>query len=134
MKFMLFVMMLVATTSFAKTDLQPDPIVTKVHVGPNLDFNLVNMTGYTIRDIYVSPTKEKNWGEDIMERDMLGDGETVEISFAPGETDHLWDIYVTWDGYESDEDVFWIGLDLSTISEISLYYDHETGKTWAKTR
>ncbi len=131
---MLFISMLAVTMAFTPADQRPDPKVTPVHAGPNLDFNLVNMTGYTIRDIYVSPTTEKNWGDDIMERDMLEDGETVEVSFDGGETDHLWDIYVTWEGYESSEDVFWIGLDLSQISEIELHYDHESGKTWANTK
>jgi hypothetical protein len=100
----------------------------------NLDFDLVNKTGYTIKDIYVAPTTQREWGSDIMGRQFLKDGETVEISFDSGETAHKWDIYVTWDGYEADEDVYWIGFDLSIISEITLYYNEKSGKTWAETK
>ncbi len=100
----------------------------------NLDFNLVNMTGYTIRDVYIAPTTQREWGEDIMGREFLEAGETVEITFDGGETETLWDIYITWEGYDPSEDRYWIGLDLSEISEVALYYDAETGKTWAKTK
>ncbi len=108
----------------------------RIHVcnGTNLDFDLVNKTGYDIESIFVSPTTEKAWGEDVMGKELLKDGETVEISFDPGETDKLWDIYVTWHGYDASEDVYWVGFDLSKISEITLYYEHETGKTWATTK
>ncbi len=99
----------------------------------NLDFDLVNKTGYTIRDVYVAPTTQREWGDDVMGKEMLGDGETVEISFDRAETDKKWDIYVTWEGYNADEDVYWIGFDLSKISEITLFYDAKTGKTWAST-
>ncbi len=109
----------------------------RIHVcssDSKLDFDLVNKTGYDIESIFVSPTTEKAWGEDIMGKDLLKDGETVEISFDPGETDKLWDIYVTWHGYDASEDVYWVGFDLSKISEITLFYEHETGKTWATTK
>jgi hypothetical protein len=97
-----------------------------------LDFNLTNMTGYTIKDIFIAPTTQREWGDDVLGRDMLYHEETVEIEFHPGETAKKWDIYVTWDGYESSEDVYWIGFDLSKISAITLYYDSDTGKTWAE--
>ncbi len=82
----------------------------------------------------MAPTTEREWGEDIMGKDLLLDNESVEISFDGSETTRKWDMYVTWEGYESDEDRFWIGLDLSTISEITLYYDAKSGKTWAETK
>lgn len=97
----------------------------------NLDFELVNKTGYDINEIFVSPTKMKDWGEDIMGRDVLLDGESVDIAFDTEESERKWDIYVTWVGY--DEDVYWTGFDLSKISKITLYYNNKTGKTWAET-
>jgi hypothetical protein len=99
----------------------------------NLDFELVNKTGYDINEIFVSPTKMKDWGEDIMGRDVLLDGESVDIAFDTEETERKWDIYVTWVGYDEDEDVYWTGFDLSKISKITLYYNNKTGKTWAET-
>jgi hypothetical protein len=99
-----------------------------------LDFDLVNKTGYTISEIFVSPTSEKDWGEDIMGKDMLTNGETVSITFDREETAKKWDLYVTWDGYSAEEDVYWTGFELAKIEEISLFYDHKTGKTWAETK
>ena len=120
--------------SFIERDATLNSFITPDAKCTNLDFVLINKTGYDISDIYVAPTTEREWGEDIMGQDILENGESVEISFDSGETAHKWDMYVTWDGYEADHDVFWIGLDLSKISEIELYYDANTGKTWAKTK
>lgn len=39
-----------------------------------LDFTLVNRTGYTISEVYVSPQSSDSWEEDIMEADQLEDG------------------------------------------------------------
>jgi len=128
---------LVVVVSMGFTMHVPEPPVKKVAdtscEAYNLDFLLVNKTGYDISEIYVSPTKMKDWGEDIMGRDILASGESVEISFDTEETARKWDIYVTWVGYESDEDVYWIGFDLSKISKITLYYDARKGETWAET-
>ena len=115
--------------SYAST--QPLPL-TKTSSAYDLNFTLVNMTGYTIAHIFVAPTTEREWGDDIMGKDMLAHGEEVDIIFSTEEVASKWDIYVTWDGYESDEDVFWIGFDLSKISIITLYYDAKTNKTWAE--
>ena len=115
--------------SYAST--QPYPVGIECPTY-DLDFTLVNKTGYTIAHIYVAPTTQREWGDDIMGKDMLADGEEVDILFSTEEVAKKWDIYVTWDGYESDEDVFWIGFDLSKISKITLYYDASTNKTWAE--
>lgn len=99
----------------------------------DLDFELVNETGYDISEVFISPTKESSWGEDVMGKDILADGESVEIFFTTKEKAKKWDIYVTWVGYDSDEDVYWLGFDLSKISKITLYYNQKTGETWAET-
>jgi hypothetical protein len=139
MKFILTLSIIAASLSLANANNQHiDPLKPLLHKtfikidAHNLDFNLVNMTGYTIRDVYVAPTTQREWGEDIMGREFLEAGETVEITFDGGETETLWDIYITWEGYDPSEDRYWIGLDLSEISEVALYYDAETGKTWTK--
>jgi hypothetical protein len=97
-----------------------------------LDFTLVNKTGYTISHIYVAPTQQYEWGDDIMEKDMLLNEEEVDISFSTEETAKNWDIYVKWDGYDTEEDVYWVNFDLSKISKITLFYDAKTNKTWAE--
>ena len=47
------------------------------------DFQLANKTGYPIRELYVTSTKSKNWGSDLLDRHIIEDGETWKISFAP---------------------------------------------------
>jgi hypothetical protein len=94
-----------------------------------LDFVLVNDTGYTIDKIFVSPTKTEEWGEDVMGQDQLEDGKSVKIHFNRAhEKDTKWDIKVV---FTDNENRFWTGLDLSTISEVTIHYknDHATA-TW----
>jgi hypothetical protein len=40
----------------------------------NADFTLVSRTGYPIRELYVNPSKSKNWGEDKLGRDIIENG------------------------------------------------------------
>jgi hypothetical protein len=98
----------------------------------NLDFYLINQTGYDISDVFVAPSKQQEWGEGLLEGEILENGDSAEITFDGSETIRKWDIYVTWDGYDSSEDVYWTGFDLSVVSEITLFYDAKTGKSWAK--
>ncbi len=100
----------------------------------NLDFDLVNRTGYDISDVYVAPSKQREWGDGLLEGEILKNGETVEITFDGNEKVRKWDIYVTWEGYDSSEDIYWTEFDLSVISEITLFYDAKTGKSWAKSK
>jgi len=94
-----------------------------------LDFVLVNDTGYTIDKIFVSPTKTEEWGEDVMGQDQLEDGKSVKIHFNRShEGISKWDIKVV---FTDNENRYWTGLDLSSISEVTIHYknDHATA-TW----
>ena len=94
-----------------------------------LDFKLVNKTGYGISEIYVSPSAADKWGESIIE-DVLEHNESVDISFHPQASGIAkWDVMVTF--VDDDEKVYWRGLDLSKISTLTLKYDRESGKTSA---
>ncbi len=96
----------------------------------NLDFTLVNKTGYPINEVYVSSAATKSWEEDIMGRDQLGEGESVDIQFDRGEKGCLWDLKVV---YEDDESAVWDRLDLCELSKVTLHYDRKKGSTWADT-
>ena len=94
-----------------------------------LDFVLVNDTGYTIDKIFVSPTKVEEWGEDVMGQDQLENGKSVKIHFNRAhEGISKWDIKVV---FTDNENRYWTGLDLSSISEVTIHYkdDHATA-TW----
>ncbi|MGV3525102.1 MAG: hypothetical protein ACO1RX_12800 [Candidatus Sericytochromatia bacterium] len=108
-------------------------VVPGVHAVPvddelNLDFTLVNATGYDIAEVRISPASEESWGDNILE-DGLADGEAAELSFHPDADAALWDLRITW--ADDDGSVFWRKLNLTEISKLTLKYDDETGKTTA---
>jgi len=93
------------------------------------NFTLVNKTGYTIAEVYVSPTKAADWEEDVLGRDVLPTSTRVEIRFDRSEKSCLWDLMVVYDDGESAE---WDAFDLCTISVIAISYDRGSGDTWAE--
>lgn len=97
----------------------------------DLDFALVNKTGYTINEVYVSPASSEEWEEDIMGSDALGNGDGVNIRFPKGAKGCDWDLKVT---YDDGEEAMWGGADLCSISKIVLFYDRSSGKTWAESQ
>jgi len=108
--------------------LTQDPIQARPVNQLNLDFTLVNATGYGIAAVQISPTKQQEWGGNILDEE-LGDGEAVDISFHPQADAARWDLQITWS--DESEQVYWIGLNLTEISQLTLYYDEATGKTSA---
>lgn len=95
----------------------------------NLDFDLINKTGWDIKEVYVSPSKSDDWEENIL-KSPLKDGETLEVTFSPKLSAKKWDLKIVWvDGGDS---VFWRDNDLSEISKLSLYYDAKKDVTTAK--
>lgn len=84
------------------------------------DFVLVNRTGYEIREVYVSPTTEDSWEEDVMGRDTLPDGDRVTIRFDRDEDRCRYDIkLVDIDGDETE----WENINLCSVSVVSVRYD-----------
>lgn len=84
------------------------------------DFTLVNSTGVLIDKLFVSPHDSEHWGDDILGRDILADGESVEIKFHRDEDAAVWDLKII------DKDgntIEWENLELPTINKITLDYD-----------
>lgn len=90
------------------------------------DFTLVNKTGVEIHNLHVSPHDENSWGEDVLGKDTLGDGESVEIKFSRSETAEHWDLQVV---DKSGNSISWSNLNLTKITKITLHY--EDGKATA---
>jgi hypothetical protein len=84
------------------------------------DFTLVNKTGYQVDDVYVSPTKANEWGNDIMGKDALEDGEKVDIVFPHGDGKCKFDIKVK---YKDGDTAEWGDVDLCEYSAITLHWD-----------
>lgn len=83
------------------------------------DFVLINHTGLTIHELYVTPTAHDEWGEDILGRDVLKDNEKVEITFSRKEDECVWDLKIV---DEDGDSVEWEKINLCKASEITLYY------------
>jgi hypothetical protein len=97
-----------------------------------LDFVLTNATGYRIAGVYLSPTSEDNWGENILSEE-LGDGDSVQIQFSPDAEATKWDLRADWameDGADQ-EFVYWTGLSLDEINKLTLKYNKSTDTTSA---
>jgi len=95
------------------------------------DFTLVNKTGYDIAEVYVSPTKADEWGEDVMGRDLLEDGARVNIVFSRKEKTCRWDLKVI---YDDEEEAQWANFNLCEVSVITIHYNRKTGETSAEYR
>jgi hypothetical protein len=97
-----------------------------VHAGDQ-DFTLVNDTGLTIDQLYVSPSAKPDWEEDILGQDVLKNGEKAHITFSRDEKAAEWDIMIV---DEEGDKVYWKEIDLLEAETITLYY--EDGKPTAK--
>ena len=94
------------------------------------DFELVNQTGYTISEVYVSPSGEKSWGEDILGKTTLGNRQAMDLTFDRAADACKWDLKVVYE--LDDETAEWDGFNLCKTSKISIFYDAETGETSAE--
>jgi hypothetical protein len=95
----------------------------------NLDFELVNGTGWAIKEIYISPATVNNWQENILAEPMA-DGTSGKVTFSPDADAENWDMRIVW--VDEGEDVVWQALDLSKISKLTLRYNAETNETSAE--
>lgn len=97
-----------------------------------LDFTLMNATGYDIKAVYVGASGTGDWDktDEILHGKVLKNGDELSIQFHPKEKHEKWDLMVAWtDGYKNIE---WLNLDLTKINKVTLLYDREKDKTWAK--
>lgn len=91
------------------------------------DFTLVNKTGVEIDKVFISPHDGDDWEEDILGRDTLPDGQSVDIKFHRSETAPMWDLRVEDSKGNAIE---WENLNLLQISKATLHY--ENGKATAE--
>jgi hypothetical protein len=90
------------------------------------DFTLINKTGVEIHALHVAPHSSDEWGEDILGKDTLANGESLEITFGKHDRAHHWDLRIE---DEKGNSVTWENLDLMKIEEVTLHL--KDGKAWA---
>lgn len=86
------------------------------------DFTLVNESGVDIHQLYVSPSSQAAWGDDILGEEVLVDGNYADITFDAESDAELWDLKAV-DG-EGGE-VVWSQLNLMVISKLTITIDEE---------
>lgn len=95
--------------------------------GEDLDFTLVNKTGYDIKAIYVDESASDKWSDDILKgQGPLKNGETFKVEFSPEETSAKWDLKVI---YTDGETAMWTGAKLSEINKINLFWSKDKGSS-----
>lgn len=97
--------------------------------GTDNNFTLVNDTGYTLDSVFVSPHDEKSWGNDVMGKDTLKDGETVDIVFSPDADASTYDLKVI---YDDKTEVIWPNLELPKINKLTIHWDAKKQETSAE--
>jgi hypothetical protein len=90
------------------------------------DVMVINATGYPIKFLGFNPPGDNEWNDNEL-GDTLKDGDKVFVKFNGADQGCNWNIRVDWEGYESG--VLWRNVDLCTIAEITLRYNHDTKAT-----
>lgn len=93
--------------------------VNKTSAGDQ-DFTLVNNTGVDINNLYISPSNQDEWGDDVLGQDQLADGQSANIKFAHDAEDCVWDFMVK---DEKGTGVQWTDIDLCKYSTITLHIE-----------
>ena len=108
----------------------PSPMHFRAADG-ELDFDLVNKTGYIIKEVSVSPAKAKSWhdNDELLHGREFSDGDVLKISFNPKAQAEHWDLQVVFAGDDDTEE--FDDLKLSDISKVTLHYNKETKETHA---
>jgi hypothetical protein len=81
------------------------------------DFVLVNKTGLTVDQLYVSSSDTENWEEDVLGRDVLPNGQSVTITFEGREKQCLYDLKIV---DEDGDELVWTEIDLCRASQVTL--------------
>jgi hypothetical protein len=125
-----FCLGLVATSSYsAKPGNFFTPVIAPAQ-NPELDFTIVNQTGYEIKALYIGQSGTGDWAkeDEILKARPFPPGKEYKITFKPKVKAENWDIMATW---IDDVSVEWLDLNLTEIDKVTLKYDKEKKKTYA---
>jgi hypothetical protein len=90
------------------------------------DVMVINRTGYPIKFLGFNPPGDDDWDDNEL-GDILKDGDKAFVKFNGADKGCNWNIGIVWEGYDSA--VLWRNVDLCTIAEITLHYNHDTKVT-----
>ena len=92
-------------------------------IAGDANFTLVNKTGYTLREVYISPSHKQDWGKDRMGDGVLDNGRSRLFKFSD-KSACLQDLMVVFD--DDDSQVVWEEFDLCALNKITLKYNRKT--------
>ncbi|MCW2241779.1 hypothetical protein [Azospirillum canadense] len=92
------------------------------------DMTVLNRTGSDIAEIYVSPAGAARWNDNVMDQEVLQDGDLVSVHLSEDNA-CVADVMVVFD---DEETVEWSGLDLCRASSVALRHDRSARRTWAE--
>ncbi len=116
-----FAVATLATASFASSPAQAQEA--------KQNFVLVNRTGYELSHVFVSPSAADDWGDDIMGKDVVSDGDSVRVRFERGTRTCKWDLKVTYT--DDDSSAYWRNIDLCTVERITIRYNRSSDTSTA---
>ena len=99
------------------------PLLCMSAIAGDADFTLVNSTGATIREVYLSPEKAKNWGNDRLGEGDMTNGKSRLIKFSDS-ANCVQDLQVVFD--DDSSEVVWENLNLCEITKLTLKYNRST--------
>lgn len=82
-----------------------------------LDFRFHNRTGFSVAQLYVSPSHSDYWGSDVLGRDILPSGYSTLIYFSGNYDTCIFDIKVV---FLDDSKIERSGFNLCGLSDVTL--------------
>jgi hypothetical protein len=82
-----------------------------------LTFTIVNKTSEVITHFYTSPSNVEDWEEDVLGEDVIGPGESMQITIADGRRTCKYDLKFDFEGSTKLETT----TDTQDLCEMSTY-------------
>jgi hypothetical protein len=92
------------------------------------DFTMINQTGFTIKEVYISPPRKNKWGKDRLGEGVLRNDKQKHFKFKDNASCKQ-DIKVVFE--ENKQSVTWDDIDLCKVNKLTLKYNAQTKKTTA---
>ena len=63
----------------------------------NLNFKLINKSGFTLQEFYVSSAQRNRWGNDVLGKSTLPSGRSASVNFPVESDDCVYDLKMIFD-------------------------------------
>ena len=93
------------------------------------DFDLTNKTGYELKEVYVSPSKADEWGDDILGEGVMPTDQVRHIHFSRSTKTCKWDLKVVYT--DDGSNAVWHDINLCEVEKITIHYNRSSDSTSA---